>query len=99
VIADNKDLLSDSESRLLTSCLNSVKTADTAGTHVGGIPQDSAQAAVAATNACDIGNTELTGLLKKLFEMFPARSAERDTLAQLNETAQNIVFLKASAPL
>lgn len=99
VIADNKTLLSDSESRLLMSCLNSVKTADTAGTHPSGIPLDDTQAAVAAAKACDIGNSELTSLLKKLFEMFPARSAERDTLAQLKETAQNIEFLKASSPL
>jgi hypothetical protein len=99
VIADNKDLLSEPESRLLTTCLNLVKTADTAGTHASGIPQDGTQAAAAATNACDIGNAELTGLLKKLFEMFPARTAERATLAQLKETAQNIEFLKASAPL
>jgi hypothetical protein len=94
-IAADKSMLDPAENLLLTSCLNAVKTNDTAGAYPEGIPQT--EIAVDMSQACDMNNAALAAMMKKLFEKFPVSSTQRKAIDQLSATAQNIKDISATS--
>jgi hypothetical protein len=92
VIKDDQ-WLTGNEKQLLSDCIDSIKTADRAGTSAEGIPQ---APSAGASSVCNVKDEQLLTLMKRLFETFPVDTEQRNSINELTDTLKNIRTVNAA---